>query len=239
MVPGYNPVAIARVPEDGAAAIAASPRIVVTVAGTTGYDASFRLVPVTEASVTVYDVPTSRLLGTFRLGLVGLAGTRPAIGRDAVGHLVGYFPSAVTGEVYLLLLDGLVGPFVDDTRLAVLRGPENGIPILTERAGGPGANVTGVALAPDGRTLVVAGFGDLFAWPEPEPGRLVLIGLPEDVVTGSGFGTDFVPGVSLHGTVPGRALGRAIASITPQPDGSAPIGERPSIASWCTPAVAA
>ena len=139
--------------------------------------------------------------------MAGLAAARPAVGRDAAGHRVGFFPSAVTGEVYLLRLDGLDASPVDESRLAVLRGPLNGIGIRTDSAGAPGAHLTSVGLAPDGRTLVVAGFGDLFAWPDPVPGRLYLLGLPEDLVTGSGFGVDFVPGATLYGTTPGRTLG--------------------------------
>ncbi len=205
-VGGYNPVALlafggSSLPLDPA------PRLLVTVAGATAYDASFNLVPATPASVATFAGDTGTYLGRFRLGLAGLSATRPAVGRDAAGHRVAFFPSAVTGEVYLLRLDGLDASPVDDSRLAVLRGPANGIPIRTDSAGGPGAHLASVGLAPDGRTLVVAGFGDLFASPEPIPGRLYLLGLPEDLITGSGFGVDFVPGATLYGTAPGRTLG--------------------------------
>lgn len=204
---GHNPVALAVIEADRLPWQPVIQRLLVTVAGATGYDASWNLVPVTDASVAAFDTESGSLLGRFLLGKAGLSGTRPALGEDAAGHHVAFFPSAVTGEVYLLLLDGLYARSIDARRLAVLRGPENGIPIVPEAAGGPGGNVTGVGLSPDGRTLVVAGFGDLFAFPEPKPGHLYLLGLPEDVVTGAEFGADFVPGWSLYGTVSGRALG--------------------------------
>ena len=124
----------------------------------------------------------------------GLAAARPALGQDGAGHQVGFFPSAVTGEIYLLRLDGLYDDPIDPARLAVLRGPHNGIRIETADAGGPGGNVTGTVLLDGGRFLAVAGFGDLFAHPSPRPGRLYLLALPDDVVTGSGFGANFVPG---------------------------------------------
>lgn len=220
-VGGFNPVAIQRFTATGTLGLSIMQRLLVTVAGTTAYDANFQLVPVTDASVAVYDDGAATFLGRFLLGRTGLSATRPALGRDAAGHRVGFFPSSVTGEVYLLRLDGLYDTIVDASRLAVLRGPNNGIPIASQQAGGPGGNITSVGLAPDGRTLVVAGFGNLFAWPDPEPGRLYLLGLPEDLVTGSGFGVDFVPGDTLHGTVPGRALG-ALALV---PNG----GSRPDV----------
>ena len=203
----YNPIALSAFDADMSLTGIVTPRLLVTVGGTTAFDASFQLVPVTNASVEVYDADVLALRGTFRLGLAGLAGTHPALGRDAAGHHVGFFPSSVTGEVYLLLLDGIHPWEIDTSRLAVLRGPGNGIPITAAQAGGPGGNVTGVGLSPDGRTLAVSGFGDLFAFPAPNPGQLVLLALPDDVVTGSGFGVGFVPGSTRYATEPGRTLG--------------------------------
>ncbi len=198
---GYDPVALQRIGSP------AGPRLLVTVAGATGYDASYALVPTTPASVEAYDATTDAWLGRFELGMVGLAAARPALGSDRAGHQVGFFPSAVTGEVYLLRLDGLYADPIDATRLAVLRGANNGIPIAADDAGRPGANVTSVGLVAAGRALLVAGFGDLFSYPAPTPGRLYLVALPDDVVGGAGFGTNFVPGWSLLETVSGRALG--------------------------------
>lgn len=203
----YNPIALTPFLADVAPSGAATPRLLVTVGGTTAYDATFRLVPVTEASVEVYDAAARSFRGRFRLGLAGLAGTHPAIGRDAVGHRVGYFPSSVTGEVYLLRLDGLFPWEIDPAGLAVLRAPGNGIPVTAAQAGGPGGNVTGVGLSADGRTLAVSGFGDLYAFPAPIPGQLLLLSLPDDVVAGSGQGTAFVPGSARYGSAPGRTLG--------------------------------
>ncbi|MHC5012562.1 MAG: hypothetical protein ACYTG6_16720, partial [Planctomycetota bacterium] len=215
---GYNPVALRRLTPT---ATTTPMRLLITVAGASTYDANFNLIPATDASVEAYRADTAEYLGSFRLGLTSLSATRAAIGTDEAGHHVGYFPSAVTGEVYLLLLDGLFTPTLDPLGLAVLRGPHNGIPITAAQAGGPGGNITGVGLSPDGRTLVVSGFGDLFASPTALPGRLYLLGLPEDVVAGADFGADFVPGSTLYGTVPGRALG-ALA-LSPNP------GSRPDV----------
>jgi len=215
----YNPVALAVIhlppPPLGALPIR---RLLVTCAGTTGYDAMFNLVPVTPAAVEAYDATTDALDGAFALGLVGLSAIRPAIGTDAAGHRVGFYPSSVTGEIYLLRLDGLFRIPVDPAALAVLRGPLNGIPIAAAQAGGPGGNITGVGLSPDGRTLAVSGFGDLFAVPQA-PGKLFLLNLPADVVTGAGFGTNFVPGSTEFGAAPGRTLGNLV--LVPG-DGSAP-----------------
>lgn len=201
----YNPVAVTALETD-----LGGRRLLVTCAGTTAYDANFDLVPVTNATVEAYDAYTQTFAGTFILGLAGLSGIPPALGSDATGQRVGFFPSAVTGEVYLVLLEGLYRPILDDTRLAVLRGPGDGIPITAAAAGGPGGNITGIALSPDGRTLVVAGFGDLFAFPAPLPGRLFLLSLPSDLVTGSGFGASFVPGSSEFASTPGRTLGQVV-----------------------------
>ncbi|MDJ0973206.1 MAG: hypothetical protein QNJ98_01940 [Planctomycetota bacterium] len=201
----YNPVAVQSIVTD-----LGGRRILVTCAGTTAFDANFDLVPVTNAAVEAYEAVTQDYLGTFVLGLAGLSGIPPALGADASGQRVGFFPSSTTGEVYLVLLEGLFSPVVDTTQLAVLRGPDNGIPITAAAAGGPGGNVTGVALSPDGRTLVVSGFGDLFAFPAPLPGRLFLLSLPSDLVTGSGFGAAFVPGSTEFATTPGRTLGEVV-----------------------------
>lgn len=207
---GYNPVAVTHLVADGGEA-----RIMVTVAGATGFNEAFALVPTTPASVEVLRGDKHELLGTFQLGLSGLSATRPALGTDAVGHRVGFFPSSVTGEVYLLRLDGIYDPVVDAARVAVLRGPHNGIPITAAYAGEPGGNITGVALSPDGLTLVVAGFGDLFAFPTQIPGRLFLASLPDDLVTGAEFGASFIPGSTLYGTTPGRALGKVVLDPNP------------------------
>ncbi len=204
---GYNPVALhvhtlaASFPDP------ALDRLLVTLGGTTAYDASFKLVPVSDASVEVYDASSSIYEGRFLLGLAALAGTRPAIGRDAAGHLVGFFPSSVTGEIYLLRLDGIDRAVIDMDLLAVLRGPGSGLPVALVDAGGPGGNVTGCGLSPDGRSLVVSTFGDLFAYPNPKPGLLHVLALPPDVVTGSGFGPTFVPGTAIYGSTTGRTLG--------------------------------
>lgn len=206
----YNPVALAVHQAAGSAGLPGPARLLVTLGGTTAYDARGQLVPVTDASVEVYDGARMAYEGRFRLGLAGLAGTPPAIGRDAAGHLLGFYPSSVTGEVYVLRLDGLDGTWVDSDRLAVLRGPGNGLPVSRERAGTPGGNVTGCALSPDGRSLVVSTFGDLYAWPTPQPGLLSILALPQDVVSGSGFGPAFLPGTGTYATVPGRTLGRVV-----------------------------
>ena len=204
---GYNPVAITpiTVPESGAV------RLLVTVAGTTDFDENFDLVPTTDASVEAFDAGSGTFLGRFRLGLAGLSGNRPAIGTDAAGHNVGYFASAVTGEVYLIRLDGLFEADVDADTLAVLRGPGSGIPVTAAQTGQPGGNITGVALSPDGRSLVVAGFGDLFAFPTPAPGRVFLLNLPEDVVADSTFTAAFTPGSTEFATTPGRTVGEVVA----------------------------
>lgn len=211
----YNPVALQRiVAEDG------SSRVLATVGGATGYDETFALVAKTAASVRAFDGETTAYLGRFELGLAGLSFQRPALGIDEAGHRVGFFPSAVNGEVYLLRLDGLYEVPVDETSVSVLRGPGNGIPIARDDAGGPGGNVTSVALV-GRRWLVVAGFGDLFAFPAPKPGRLYLLNLPPDLVTGSGFGTNFVPGWTRLEVLPERTVG----TVAPLPSG----GGRPSV----------
>lgn len=202
---GFNPIAVQAIASDVGVG-----RILVTCAGTTGFDVNFNLVPLTNATVEAYRVSDGQFLGQFILGLAGLSAIRPALGTDATGQRVGFYPSSVNGEVYLLLLEGLYLPTVDATRLGVLRGPANGIPITAASAGGPGGNITGVALSPDGRTLVVTGFGDLFAFPAPEPGRLFLLSLPSDLVVGSGFGASFTPGSTEFASVAGRTLGEII-----------------------------
>lgn len=209
---GYNPVSIQTIivgPGPGPAPIT---RVLVTVAGTTGFDADFNLVPLTPSLIEAYDGATGDRVAQLYLGLAGLGGIRPALGRDASGHHVGFFASAVNGEVYLARLDGLHDQTVDLTKLAVLRGPSNGIAITAAQAGGPGGNVTGVALSPDGRHLVACGFGDLFAVPQV-PGQLFLLRLPDDLLTGAGFGGGaFVSGSTLFGTSAGRTLGHVVLS---------------------------
>lgn len=205
----YNPVAVSRfTPAFG------PERILVTVAGTTGYDSSFRLVPVTPSSVEAYDAESLALLGRFELGLAGLSGIRPALGRDGAGHAVGFFASSVRGEVYLLRLDGLDFDPILPAWVSVLRGPNNGIPIDPSSSGGPGGNVAGLALSSDGRTLLASGFGDLFAFGGPTPGRLFALSLPADLVAQSGFGRDFVPGTANLVTQPGRTLGPVVIAAT-------------------------
>ena len=208
---GYNPVALDVLPLPPAApSLPPRDRLLVTCAGTTGYDENYALVPTSISTVEAYDATSGAFQGRFDLGLAGLAAVHPAIGRDESGNLVGFFPSSVTGELYLLRLDGLLQDPIDVGSLAVLRGPLNGIPITSAEAGGPGGNLTGVALSPDGRTLAVTGFGDLFAFPSANPGQLFLLGLPANLVTGAGFGTDFVPGSTRFASVPGRTLGGVV-----------------------------
>ncbi len=215
VVEGYNPVSLTLLDVP-----LAPSRLLVTVAGATAYDDAFRLQPRTPASVEAYDAQGGTYLGRFELGLTGLAGARPAVGLDLAGHHIGFFPSAVTGEIYLLRLDGLFAQPIDPDRVAVLRGPHNGIPIRSQDAGGPGGNVTGALLLDGGRTLAVTGFGDLFAFPTPEPGRLYLLPLPSNVVTGSAFGANFIPGATLHATTAGRTLGAVVAGegVSDRPD---------------------
>jgi hypothetical protein len=201
----YNPSAVTRfTPQTG------PERILISVAGTTAFDASFNLVPVTNASVEAYDAASQQYLGTFDLGLAALASSRPAIGRDGVGQAVGFFASSVLGEVFLLRLDGLDQELVDPTRVGVLRGPNNGIPIQPESAGKPGGNVAGLALSSDGRTLLASGFGDFFAVGGPAPGRLFALSLPVDIVESRQFPRVFVPGTSTYASAPGRTLGPVV-----------------------------
>jgi len=209
----FNPVAVTRLnlPHGGS-------RVLVTNAGTTAYDAAFELRPSTPASVEVLDPVTFEALGRFDLGLVGLAGSRPALGRDGAGHRVGFFASSVLGEVYLLQLDGVFAPAVDATQVQVLRGVNNPIPIDPVEAGGPGGNVAGLGLSSDGRTLVVSGFGDLFAFPAPKPGRLLALSLPADLVNGAGITGAYLPGTSAIVTTPGRTLGGLVVGAF-HPDG--------------------
>lgn len=206
----YNPVALEVVTTDAAFAGGGTARLLITLGGTTSYDNSYRLVPSSDSSVEAYDALASRYLGRFALGRAGLGGTPPAIGSDASGNRLGFFPSAVTGEVYLLRLDGLYVENVDASALAVLRGPGNGIPVTPALAGGPGGNLAGIALAPDGRTLLVTCFGDLFAFPAPLPGQLRALALPEDVLLTPAFTATLVPGTALYASVSGRTLGRVL-----------------------------
>ena len=179
------------------------PRLLVTCGGATGYDASFQLVPQTPSAVLVYDSGTASFLGQFNLGLTGLV-SRPALGTDGFGHHVGIFPSGTTGQAYLLHLDGLVSPTIDLAQLAILRGPTNGIP-FDPGAGTPAGNISGVALAPNGRTLVASTFGDFFTG---QPGRLLLLSLPFDLVSDSGFVASFTPGVTSFDAPDQRSLGQ-------------------------------
>lgn len=216
---GYNPVALETVAVPTASGSALH-RLLVTVAGTTAFDANFQLVPVTPSSVEAYDATTGALHGVFQLGLTGLAAIRPALGVDGAGHRVAFYPSSTTGEIYMLRIDGLYQEPINDARLAVLRGPLNGIPITAAQAGGPGGNITGIGLSPDGRTLAVSGFGDLFASPQI-PGQLFLLSLPEDLVTGAGFGASFTPGSTQFAATAGRTLGNVV--LVPN------AGERPDV----------
>lgn len=204
---GFNAVAVTPLVSDTGRV-----RLLVTTAGATAFDASFALVPVTPASIEVFDVDSRQRLGRFDLGLAGLSASRPALGRDAVGHHLVAVGSSVRGEVYLVRTDGL---FYDDViagEVEVLRGPNNGIPIDPSEAGGPGGNVAGLALSADGRTLVASGFGDLFAFPAPKPGRLYALSLPADVVSYPGFGASFVAGTTRLVTAPGATLGPVVIS---------------------------
>jgi hypothetical protein len=203
----YNPVALHVLEVAAAPPQPPTARLLVTCGGATAFDGSFSIVATTDASIEVHDLTTLAYEGRFRLGLAGLAGTPPAVGRDGAGHLLGYYPSSVTGEVYVLRLDGLAVTPVDASKLAVLRGPGRGLPVAVERAGQPGGNLGGCALSPDGRALVVTAFGDLYAFPAPVPGTLRILALPHDVVTGSGFGSSFLPGTHTYATVQGRTLG--------------------------------
>ncbi|MDF1702660.1 MAG: hypothetical protein P1V36_16040, partial [Planctomycetota bacterium] len=207
----FNPVAIDDIAVPPAApGLPARSRLLVTCAGTTDYDSAFNLVPTTVSTVEAYDASSGAFEGRFDLGLAGLAAVRPALGYDGAGHFVGFYPSSVTGELYLLRLDGLLADPINPNTLAVLRGPFNGIPVTAAERGGPGGNLTGVALSPDGRTLAVTGFGDLFAFPTAIPGQLFLMALPADLVTGSSFGVDFVPGATRFAATPGRTLGGVV-----------------------------
>ncbi len=166
----------------------------------------------TPASIEVFDVASRQRLGVFDLGLAGLSGSRPALGRDAVGHHLVAVGSSVRGEVYLVRTDGLYYDDVVAGEVEVLRGPKNGIPIDATEAGGPGGNVAGLAISSDGRTLVASGFGDLFALPTPKPGRLYALALPSDVVGYPGFGASFVSGTTRLVTAAGATLGPVVIS---------------------------
>ena len=200
----FNPVDVQVVMPSGTPV---QPRLVVTVAGTTGFGPN-GITATSDAAVEVFDAASGAGEGLFSIGQVGLL-ARPALGQDAEGNHVGFFPSAVTGEVYLLLLSGLYTEAVDFDELRILRGIGNGIPITAAQSGQPGGNIAGVALSPDGRTLAVAGFGNVFAVPA-QPGRLFLLSLPENLVTGAQFGANFIPGSTEFGTVPGRTMGAVV-----------------------------
>ena len=203
---GYNPVSVDAFqsrPANGAS----TTRLLVTCGGTTGFDSSFNLVPTSDAIVEAYDGTTSAFLGSFTMGRVGLVGG-PALGSDASGNQLGYFPSGVTGQVYVLELTGLYNAVINPLALSIVRGPGNGIPIAGP-SGSPGGNITGIALSPDGRTLVVAGFGDLFSAPR-KPGKVFLATLPDDVVTGAGFGVSFTVGATEFASAVGRTVGRIV-----------------------------
>lgn len=199
---GYNPSAVTRLalPSGGS-------RLMVTAAGTSAYDANWALVPASPASVEVYDPLTLDPLGRFDLGPVALSGARPAVGRDAVGHRVGFFASSILGAVYLLRLDGVYSTPIRPEQVAVLRGANNPIPIDPAEAGGPGGNVSSLGLSSDGRTLLASGFGDFFAFPLPKPGRLLALSLPQNLVTNPLFTPTYVPGTTTVLTTPGRTLG--------------------------------
>jgi hypothetical protein len=201
----YNPVAVTRLANP-----TGPDRVLVTVAGTTAFDASFHLLPATPSSVEAYDAGTLAFLGRFDLGLAGLSGVPPAVGRDGAGHHVAYLASSVNGEAYALRLDGLFGPAVVPSLVSVLRGPHNGIAVDTAAAGGPGGNVAGVALSTRGDVLVLTGFGDLFAFPTAKPGRLLALSLPFNVVGSPTFTSSFLPGASALVTTSGRTLGPVV-----------------------------
>jgi hypothetical protein len=206
----YNPVAMEVLTTDEPLLDGSRERLLVTLGGTTTFDIFFRIAAVSDSSVEVYDARTSSYAGRFVLGLAGLAGTPPALGRDGAGNRLGFFPSAVTGEVYVLRLDGLYSASVDVSRLAVLRGVANGIPVTPEGAGGPGGNLAGIALTPDGRTLLVTSFGDLFAFPAPVPGQLRALSLPQNLVATPAFPSSLIPGTALYASESGRTLGRVL-----------------------------
>lgn len=206
---GFNPSAVTAIRLASGAA-----RLLVTVAGTTGYDASSHLVPLTPAAVEVYDAATLSFAGSFDLGLAGLASSRPALGTDAAGHHIAALASSVKGEVYLLRTDGLYEDPIDTSKVAVLRGPKNGIAIDSAAAGGPGGNVAGLAISSDGRTLVASGFGDLFAFPAPLPGRLYALTLPNDVLLDAAFTRTFVAGTTRLVTATGTTLGPVVIHPT-------------------------
>lgn len=195
----FNPVSIDVL---GGTSLFGAPRILVTLGGASEFDASFQLIPATDAAVEVYDGDSAAFLGRFEMGLAALV-SRPAFGRDAAGHQLGFFPSGITGQIYVLRLDGLFGPVIVPSQLAVLRGPHNGIAI-DGPIGSPGGNIASVGLSPDGRILAVSGFGDLFAG---RPGRLLLLALPADLVGNPAFGASFQPGVTEFASVLGRTMG--------------------------------
>lgn len=199
---GHNPVAVTRI-----AAWGGDERVLVTVAGTAAYGAGGTLAPVGSSCLEAFDARSLAPLGRFDLGPVALAGARPAVGTDGAGHRVAFVASSVLGTVYLVRLDGLYEPTVAPERVAVLRGLHNPIPIDPGSAGLPNGNVAGLALASDGRTLVASGFGDYFAFPAPQPGKVYAYSLPPDLVADPAFAQTFVPGTATAVTTSGRTLG--------------------------------
>ena len=203
----FNPVEMSVIYPQTVGGAPAKARLLVTVAGALGADANFHLTPATPAAVETYDAQSGFREGWFAMGLAALAAKPPALGQDGAGNHIGFFPSQITGEIYLLNLNGLYTTTVSQNNLAILRGVENGIQLVRPGdASVPGHNISGVALSRDGRTLIATTFGDLFAQPAPRGGKLFALSLPNNVVTGSTFGTNFVPGTSEFVATEGRNL---------------------------------
>ncbi len=211
----YNPVELSVIYPQSPPGNPPTPRLLVTVAGALGADANFNLIPATPAAVEAYDAVSGYREGWFAMGMAALAAKPPAIGQDGAGNYVGFFPSQITGEIYLLNLKGLYSPVIAPNQLAILRGVGNGIPIVQPSgASVPGRNISGVALSGDGRTLIATTFGDLFASPTPKGGTLYALSLPHNVVTGSGFGTQFVPEANEFAAANGRNLSSPLIYAT-------------------------
>ena len=66
--------------------------------------------------------------------------------------------------------------------------------------------------SPSAAAVRAAGFGDLFAFPAPKPGRLYALSLPADVVSYPGFGASFVAGTTRLVTATGATLGPVVIS---------------------------